>query len=205
MTTTPPSTPTTAERGNPVPLILAAVVALVIAGGLVAMLLAGGGDEEVLDEPVVIGDDGAPVNTATVMATGEAAPDVSFVYFDGSEGTLDDFAGQPVVLNFFASWCAPCVAEMPGMQTVSEEYEDEVAFLGMNTRDVQERGEAIAEETGVEYTLARDPSGSVFLAFDALAMPTTVFIDADGNVGRVWSGEISADELRQVIEQELLA
>jgi thiol-disulfide isomerase/thioredoxin len=195
-------------RTNPVPLIVAAVVALVILGGLAVLLFGGDEDDDVAD----LSQDGpgATLDPDEVAATGERAPDVTFSYLDGSgpdqpEGRFSDFEGAPLVVNFFAEWCAPCVAEMPDLQTVFEEYEGEVAFLGIATNDTRQKAHRIVRQTGVTYTTAFDETGEgVLAAFQGFAMPTTVFIDADGNVRRIWSGQISAAELRQAIEQDLL-
>lgn len=192
-------------RTNPLPLVVAAVGALVIIGGLVLLLTRdGGSDDDARDslDEFLEGDDTAP----DVDNEGQPAPEVTFTYFDGGdEGGLDDFRGQPVVVNFWGEWCAPCVAEMPELQEVSEEYEGEVAFLGIDTNDAIESGRDLAERTGVEYTLAHDPTGDeIAVAFGVQAMPTTVFIDEDGTIMRTWTGRIRADELRQAIEQDLL-
>jgi thiol-disulfide isomerase/thioredoxin len=185
---------------NAVPLILAGGIALALAIGLLAFVLAG--DDDSSGEPIVLSDEQAP---AAQVEEGDPVPDVAFTYFDGSDGSFDDFRGQPVVLNFFAKWCGPCVEEMPGLQSVSEEYAGQVTFVGMDTNDPLEDGQAIVEETGVEYTVARDPGGDIAAAFQLQAMPTTVFIDADGNIVRVWTGAIEPDEVRQIVERYLLA
>src|SRR5262245_2841026 len=187
-------------RINPVPLILAGAIALALAIGLLAFVLAD--DDESSGEPIVFGDDAPP---AAQVDEGDPAPDVAFTYFDGSDGSFDQFEGKPVVLNFFAKWCAPCVREMPALQQVYEEYGDRVSFLGMDTNDPREDGLAIIAETGVTYTTGRDPGGDVAVAFGVQNLPTTVFIDADGNVARVWIGEINGDEVRQIIERDLLS
>jgi len=186
-----------------VPLLIAAVVSLVLVVGIIAVIASGGSDDDALDEPVVLGDGTLPPDAdSTDVST---PPDVEFLYFDDTPGTLDDWKGSPVVLNFFASWCSPCIEEMPDLEEVSQEYTDTVTFVGMNTSDTLEDGQRIADQTGVTYTLTRDPDGSVLRAFDGLAMPTTIFLDAEGQVVRRHSGRITADELRQIIEQDLLS
>jgi thiol-disulfide isomerase/thioredoxin len=191
-------------RTNPLPLVVAAVGALVLLGGLVLLLTRGGEDDDPAASDVedfLDGDDTVP----EVRNEGEPVPEVAFDYFDGGEGTLDDFAGQPLVVNFWGEWCAPCVAEMPELQQVSEEYEGEVAFLGIDTNDAIDKGRDLAERTGVDYTLAHDPTGDeIAVAFGVQAMPTTVFIDGDGTIVRTWTGRIREDELRQAIEQDLV-
>ncbi|MDZ7734431.1 MAG: cytochrome c biogenesis protein CcdA [Acidimicrobiia bacterium] len=81
---------------------------------------------------------------------GDHLPGDPFVYFDGEEGRLTDFAGhKQIVVNFFASWCGPCVDEMPEFQEVSQEVGDEVTFLGLAVNDRIEDSRRIVEQTGV--------------------------------------------------------
>ena len=134
-----------------------------------------------------------------------AALDAHFTYFDGREGSLADFEGRPLVVNFFASWCVPCVKEMPAFERVHQELGDEVAFLGLNVRDPLEKGKEIASDTGVTYDLARDPDGGFLAAMEGVVMPTTAFLDAEGNIVEVHNGALEADELRDLVHRKLLS
>ncbi len=134
---------------------------------------------------------------------GDAGVTVSFEMLDGTAGSLAQYRGTPLVLNFFASWCVPCLAEMPGFEQVHQDLD--VAFLGMNLQDRVEDGQRVVEQTGVTYEIARDPDGSIFASFGGIAMPTTVFIDADGRVVDLHSGEITASALRDRIADVLLS
>jgi thiol-disulfide isomerase/thioredoxin len=132
---------------------------------------------------------------------GKSAPTAEFERFDGTKATFADYKGTPLVVNFFASWCAPCVREMPDLQKVHSELGDKVAFLGMNNQDRASDGEAIAKQAGVTYDLARDPKGDFLSAFGGIVMPTTVFISADGKVLEVHNGAFSADDLRSEVHK----
>lgn len=133
------------------------------------------------------------------------APDVTLSYFDGSSENLSDLVGQPVVLNFWASWCPACISEMPAFAEVHRRFGDRASFVGMNMQEVSlDAAIDLADRTGVDYQLAHDPDGAIFREFGGLAMPTTVFIDAEGSVARVHSGTIFADDLTAIIEGELL-
>jgi cytochrome c biogenesis protein CcmG/thiol:disulfide interchange protein DsbE len=162
----------------------AAVVAVALAVGIVAA----GGDD-----------------SAGTASSQDVPPAASFEMIDGTSGSLADYRGRPVVVNFFASWCAPCLAEMPGFERVHQDLDGRVAFLGVNLQDRREDGLAVIEQTGITYDVARDPDGSLFQAFGAFAMPTTLFIDADGNVVDLHSGEISAGALAGKIDDVLLS
>lgn len=138
-------------------------------------------------------------------AVSEASPDVTLEFFDGSSQQLSDLQGKPVVLNFWASWCPACISEMPAFGDVHRRYGDEVEFIGVNTQEVDlDAAVALAEQTNVEYRLAHDPDGAIYSQFGGIAMPTTVFVSADGSVEMVHSGTIFTDDLTAIIESELL-
>lgn len=130
-------------------------------------------------------------------------PNVEFTWFDGTQGSIHGLAGQPTVLNFWASTCPPCIAEMPEFEEVSQALLGEVAFVGMNTSDRREAADRLAVQTGVTYPLAEDPQGEVFRAFSAFVMPTTVFLNADGEVAHTWSGVLTGSELRILIDRHI--
>lgn len=137
--------------------------------------------------------------TAAAAPVGDPAPDVSFLLFDGTEATLAGFRGRPLVLNFWASWCPACVAEMPSFETVHAALGAEVLFVGLDVQDTREAADAFVRQSGASYLLGEDPDGSVLAAFDGIAMPTTIFIDEAGNVVGRHSGAIFEDDLRQMI------
>ncbi|MEX0757131.1 MAG: TlpA disulfide reductase family protein [Acidimicrobiia bacterium] len=132
--------------------------------------------------------------------------DVPFQFVDGSDANLADFAGKPLVVNFWASWCPACVAEMPDFEQVHAALGDQVVFLGMNMQETDaQAADALVDQTGVSYQLGLDPDGRIFNTFGGIAMPTTVFIDADGNVVKTHAGAIFAEDLEEMIRTELLA
>ena len=157
-----------------------------------------------------------PPDTATTEAaaptpdSGSAAdedrrqvPDVLFRYFDGSEGSPADFAGTPTVINFWASWCPPCIVEMPAFEAVHRELSPHVAFLGINVGDEPGAARELAERTGVTYTLGEDPDSTIFQAFGGFGMPTTVFVDAEGMIVSMISSRLRAQDLRALIAEHL--
>ena len=129
--------------------------------------------------------------------------EVGFERFDGSRASLADYRGRPVVVNFWASWCPPCVSEMPTFEQVHQRYRDRVAFLGVNLTDDPADAARLVARTGVTYDLARDPRGDAFRAFGGLGMPTTVFVSADGEVLATRTGDLSR-ELEDLVRRLLL-
>jgi len=152
---------------------------------------------------LLVGPRGGPAVTGAA-ALGERAPEVALTDFEGESFSLQDYEGRPVVMNFWASWCPFCVAEMPDFEKVHRSLSEEVVFLGIDqcescqggSRDAAER---LARETGVSYRLAEDPNGSVFIAFGGSSMPTTIFIDANGRVVESVGGMLSEGQLRDYI------
>jgi thiol-disulfide isomerase/thioredoxin len=210
---TEPDDPTEGAPARTVPLsaVVLATVAATLATALVVSLLTGG-DERPTAETVTL-QEGAPAGgiASGIDLSGAQAPDFDFeplrvAAADGDRAIdfADYRAGRPMVLNFFGSWCAPCIREMPDLQSVSQELATEVVFLGLAERDTVEDALRIVDRTGVTYDIGRDPGGDILTAFEGLAMPTTVLIAADGTITSVHSGALTADELRTRIGDELL-
>ena len=132
----------------------------------------------------------------------EPAPTTPFTMFDGAPATLADFSGKPLVVNFWASWCPSCVAEMSAaFRPVEEELGDEITFLGMNIQDQRALAEGLLAETGVDWVSAEDAAGELYLALGGIAMPFTVFIDAAGGIVDKHNGPLTADQLRDAIAE----
>lgn len=116
---------------------------------------------------------------------------------DGTVVALTDVLdGRPLVLNFFASWCAPCRAEMPDFAAVHRDVDDRVGFLGLAMRDTKDAGAELVELTGVAYPWGLDPTGEVFADLGGFAMPTTVYVAADGEVVGTDNGAVDESQLR---------
>lgn len=135
----------------------------------------------------------------------DPAPEVTLEFFDGSTQQLSDLRGKPVVLNFWASWCPACISEMPGFGEVHRRLGDKVEFIGVNMQEVDlDAAKALVEQTNVDYRLVHDRDGSIYSQFGGIAMPTSVFISADGAVELVHSGTLTEADLVDTIENELL-
>ena len=117
------------------------------------------------------------------------------------DGTIEyaDYAERPLVINFFASWCPNCIAEMPDFERVHRLLGDDVAFLGVSQSDAPSASIDLARETGVTYDTAIDERGEFFRAIGGQGMPTTIFIGPGGEIAEVWVGQLSADALQGLI------
>lgn len=124
----------------------------------------------------------------------------------GADGEfwLDDAEGEVVVLNVWGSWCPPCRAEAPALQSVHETLADEgVRFVGVNTRDNETDALAFEREFGITYPSVVDTDGRRMLAFRETlppnAIPTTLVVDGDGRLAARVLGAISEASLRDLV------
>ena len=115
--------------------------------------------------------------------------------------SLEALRGKPVVLNFFGSWCPPCVRELPALEAMAERYKGRVNFVGVTFNDSREAARNLLEKTGVSYPAAFDAGSELAYDYGIRGMPTTIFIDADGNQVEAKRGEFSEVQLRKVIDR----
>lgn len=125
-----------------------------------------------------------------------------FQLADGSSGSLGDFNGEPLVVNFFASWCAPCRAELPDFEEVHQERND-VTFVGVNTDIAEATWLSFVEETAITYDTVFQPSNELFSGVGAKGMPTTAFFSADGELLHSHSGLLTKSALNDLIDIHL--
>ena len=179
--------------GRYTPLALAMLLVL----GLAAIGLADRGDEAA-----------APESAGRIA--GRPAPDVAFTLFDGTTRRLADFRGSVVVLNFWASWCAPCKQEAPALQAVADEARAAgapVVVIGLGLKaDREEEARAFVRDFGLTYPLGRDTAGpdpergAVELAFGiAPYWPTTVFVRPDGVIAAAHVGPLDVDQINDYV------
>lgn len=135
------------------------------------------------------------------------APDFTVYDKDGNEVHLSDFAGKPIVLNFWASWCSPCKSEMPDFNQAYLDYGEEVSFLMVNmtdgNRETVESASAFIEEQGYEFPVFYDTDYDAALTYGAYALPTTYFIDAEGYAVAWAQSALSAENLQKGLDMIL--
>ena len=119
----------------------------------------------------------------------------------GGEVRPSDYAGQVVVVNFWATWCGPCRAEQPALQDVWTAYRDRgVDFVGVNYRDDESAAGAWIDEFGVTYPSVRDEAGGWADDFALTGAPTTYVADAAGRIRYVFTGALDADQLSGLLD-----
>jgi thiol-disulfide isomerase/thioredoxin len=109
--------------------------------------------------------------------------------------SLAALRGRPVVVNFFASWCQPCLAELPRFARAWEQVGSRVAFVGVDVNDSPAHALALVRADHVGYPVGADPEDTAALRLHLVGLPTTVFIGANGRVVDSHTGEVSTAEL----------
>ena len=108
---------------------------------------------------------------------------------------LKQFKGKPVILNFWASWCAPCRQEMPFLENVWKTHkENDLVLLGINVLDDKEEAEDTIKEFGITYINLYDPDGDIKEKYNLLALPVTYFIDKEGSISKINYGPFLGKE-----------
>ena len=131
---------------------------------------------------------------------GALAPDFRLLDLEGNPHRLSEIGG-PIVLNFWASWCEPCIEEMPEFELVSQEALGKVTFVGINDgEDLATAREFAYEVTGVSYLVLLDPTKSMSDGpYPLVGRPTTFFIGADGIIKELRVGIVDLKTLRELV------
>ena len=139
--------------------------------------------------------------TAEAFAVGlqEEAPDFMLKSLDGANLRLEEYRGQVVLINFWASWCGPCRQEMPLLDRLHHRYEDTgFAVLGVNVEGDADGAQEIVDKTNVTFPILIDDGQRVSELYSLEAMPSTVIVDRDGVVRYIHRGYKPGDEAKYV-------
>jgi cytochrome c biogenesis protein CcmG/thiol:disulfide interchange protein DsbE len=109
--------------------------------------------------------------------------------------SLSGFAGRPVIVNFFASWCGPCQEETPLLASFYRSHHGQLAVLGIDDNDRTSKALAFLHEKGASYPVAFDPQASVATLYGVLELPQTFFLNAKHQIVRHIIGRVTANEL----------
>lgn len=140
-----------------------------------------------------------PEGTAATLA-GETAPDFTFLGEQGHELRLSDYAGTPIVLNFWASWCPPCRMHLPHFQEAFERYGNEVKFIMINFDEPIDVARDYIDGAGYSFDIYFDAMREGATAYGVTGIPETFFIDADGIVTEGFLGPISYEVVARSIQ-----
>lgn len=137
------------------------------------------------------------------------APDFTLKDLSGKTVSLERLEGKVVFLNFWATWCPPCVVEMPSMEKLHKEFSnDGLVILAINYRETPEQVEAFIKRHKLTFTTILDPDGSVFELYQAWALPVTTIINKRGEIAgramgaRDWHSTDARGFFRQLLAEK---
>jgi cytochrome c biogenesis protein CcmG/thiol:disulfide interchange protein DsbE len=167
------------DSHRPIPLGLVVLVGVGLLAGVVMAALT------LVNPAATLGSSGSGVPTPVPdrVAEGQPAPEFTAVTASGEQVALSDYAGRPVILNFWATWCAPCRVEMPALQAASERYADQgVVVLAVNALESGDQVTEFMDELGLTFPAVLDPKGEIVDLYEVRVFPTTIWIDEQGVV-----------------------
>jgi len=152
-------------------------------------------------EPVAETIGGTEETEAPAEEPDYSAPNFSMEDWDGNVVRLADFAGKPIILNFWASWCGPCKSEMPDFEEAYKKYGDDIHFIMLNctVSDSMEDAKTLIEDSGYTFPVYFDTTGEASYSYGASSIPMTFFIDEKGNLITYARGALTAELLEKGI------
>ena len=168
---------------------LSLTLVLLVVGGLIALLAFG-----LANRAPVTGKSG-------ITRVDKPAPNFSLPLLGGGDLVLEEHIGRPMVINFWASWCPPCIQEAPALESAWRTYRSEdVLFVGVDIQDAEEDAVEYVRDLGITYPNGLDRDGRITIDYGVIGLPVTFFVDRDGIIQRRWVGAIDGRRLTDFME-----
>ena len=131
------------------------------------------------------------------LSEGDKAPDFTAELVDGSRFVLSENSGKVVLINLWATWCGPCVEEMPAFEKLNGDYGDDVIILCVNCVEPKETVDAFVKENGYTFPVAYDENGAINDRYPTQGIPYTLIIGKDGVIKNIYLGSYGMEEQYQ--------
>ncbi|AGB41876.1 Peroxiredoxin [Halobacteroides halobius DSM 5150] len=138
-------------------------------------------------------------NSARIgINVGNIAPDFTLVNLKGEQVSLSDYRGQFVMVNFWATWCPPCRAEMPDLDAFYDNNKQDFVILGVNIGESKAKVKSFIEENGYDYPILLDQERGAAFKYRVSVIPTSYFVGPQGKIQYVKRGTVNQAELNQI-------
>ncbi len=134
------------------------------------------------------------------LKIGTKAPDFELKTLSGETVKLSSFKGKKVMLNFWATWCPPCKAEMPEMEQFYKQGNNDVVILAVNI-DTENDVKGFADKNGITFPILLDKENKVNGMYQIISIPTTFFIDRNGVIKNKYTGSMKQDMMKQFTDE----
>lgn len=159
---------------------------LLLTGGIALGMVLGLGLLRVLD---------GLANRNVELAIGKPAPQFDLQSLDGQQVQLANYRGRAVLVNFWATWCAPCKKEMPLFEARYQKYAPDLVVVGINLGESREQVQTYVDDLSISFPVLLEMKGKSSADYNISGYPTSFFIDAEGILRAVHIGEINASQL----------
>lgn len=144
----------------------------------------------------------ATAGDVELLKVGDHAPDFTLTDMEGNSHKLSDYEGQGVFLNFWGTWCEPCVREMPAMDRQYEEYKDQgTQILAINIAQSNFEVQSFIDRFNLSFPVTIDSNKSVMEAYSIKPLPTTVLVNPEGKIQRIVTGEMTEQDIAGYLEE----
>lgn len=140
-----------------------------------------------------------PVHKVPGPEIGQKAPDFKLETLDGKTVQLSDLQGKRVMLNFWATWCPPCKAEMPAMEKLYQEAGDDFEIIAVNI-DTKNDVAGFVNDMGLTFPILLDKTEQVMKTYQILSIPTSYFIDRSGVIQHKFIGAMPFDKMKELTD-----
>lgn len=189
------------EYHGPRTLLAGLAVVAIIAVALWLIFLRGGGGQPAATGVVPLPPELQTAGREIGPRIGQLAPDFELDTLNGGRLRLSDLRGQPLVLNFWASWCSPCRREVPALIRAQNRHADAgLLIIGLNIEEPPAAAQDFVDEFGVQFPIPMDRDGAVYRAYGYAGLvgpPRTFFVDADGIITKIYAGQAPDEQIAQ--------